>query len=93
MIEAKNKYDYVMNQIDNNFIVIRYEDLYSRGKYTEVYKENFIDLTKKLNIDVVRLNDAIGQFLDPHNCYKTKDTYKNIANISELEKLKDYLST
>ena len=92
MIEAKNKYDYVMNQIDNNFIVIKYEDLYSRGKYTEVHKENFIGLLNNININTSRVDDAIGQFLDTHHCYKTENTYKNIANISELENLRDYLS-
>ena len=32
-----------------------------------------------------------GEFIEPRQCYKTDQSYQNIANFSELEKLKDYL--
>ena len=45
----------------------------------------------KLNWDEPGYLDVVDEFLEPHQCYKTDQTYQNIENFSELEKLKDYL--
>jgi hypothetical protein len=47
----------------------------------------FLNVEKTENeIDSIR-----AEFIEPRQCYKTDQTYQNIANFSELEKLKDYL--
>ena len=44
------------------------------------------DITTEKEID-----DKRAEFIEPRQCYKTDQTYQNIENFSELEKLKDYL--
>jgi hypothetical protein len=47
----------------------------------------FLDIEKAEK----EIDDIRAEFLEPHQCYKTDQTYQNIENFSELEKLKDYL--
>ena len=77
----------------NQLVPFKYEELYSRNEYTEHHRENFFKLLSELNIKYRddRIDDIIAQFLESDKCYTTDETYQNIANISELEKLKDYL--
>ena len=79
--------------VDDDFIIYSYEDLYSRNEYGDTHLKNFKDLLIKLNIgiDENKLNNVISGLMTTEKCYKTDLTYQNIANISELEKLKDYL--
>ena len=88
-----SKMNYLKTFIGDNVIPYRYEDLFSRNDYNQSHRDNFFKLLSELNIkyEENKIDDIISQFMEPYNCYKTDDTYQNIANISELEKLKDYL--
>ena len=93
MDDIWSKMNYLKTFIGDNVIPYRYEDLFSRNDYNQSHRDNFFKLLSELNIkyEENRIDDIISQFMEPYNCYKTDDTYQNIANISELEKLKDYL--
>ena len=93
MDDVREKMGYFLNFIDDDFIIYSYEDLYSRNEYGDTHLKNFEDLLIKLNIgiDENKLNNVISGLMTTEKCYKTDLTYQNIANISELEKLKDYL--
>ena len=90
MSDVRGKIDYVMNNMDDNFIVYRYEDLYSRNNYTDKHKENFRNLLDRLDIKVDEriFNNIIGDLMCEEKCYKTDKTYTYIKNIDELKKLK-----
>ena len=93
MDSVKSKMEYFINFIDDDFIVYSYEDLFSRNNYTNTHRDNFRNLLKKLEIEISN-NDfytIVESLMISERCYKTDLTYQNIANISELEKLKDYL--
>ncbi len=93
MDDIWSKMNYLKTFIGDNVIPYRYEDLFSRNDYNQSHRDNFFKLLSELNIkyEENKIDDIISQFMEPYNCYKTDDTYQNIANISELEKLKDYL--
>ena len=93
MDDIWNKMNYLKTFISKDLIPFKYEELYSRNEYTEHHRENFFNLLSELNIECRddRIDDIISQFLESDKCYTTDETYQNIANISELEKLKDYL--
>ena len=73
--------------------VFSYEDLFDRNIYTDRHRQNYFSLVKFLNVEKTENeSDSIrAEFIEPRQCYKTDQTYQNIANFSELEKLKDYL--
>ena len=73
--------------------VFSYEDLFDRNIYTDKHRQNYFSLVKFLDIEKAEkeIDDIRAEFLEPHQCYKTDQTYQNIENFSELEKLKDYL--
>ena len=93
MERAKSQLSYVMNSIGEDLIPYKYEDLFSRTEYTDYHKENFINLLSDLDIDyqIKEIDSVISQYMSSEMCYKTDQTYQNIENFSELEKLKDYL--
>ena len=93
MNDIWSKMNYLKTFIGGNIISYRYEDLFSRNDYNQSHKDNFVKLLSELNIkyEENKIDNIISQFMEPYNCYKTDDTYQNIANISELEKLKNYL--
>lgn len=93
MDDVREKMGYFLNFIDDDFIIYSYEDLYSRNEYGDTHLKNFKDLLIKLDIEIDenKLNNVISGLMTTEKCYKTDFTYQNIANISELEKLKDYL--
>ena len=69
------------------------EDLFDRNIYTDKHRQNYFSLVQFLDIEKTEkeIDDKRAEFIEPHKCYKTDQTYQNIANFSELEKLKDYL--
>jgi hypothetical protein len=73
--------------------VFSYEDLFDRNIYTDRHRQNYFSLVMFLNIEKTEkeIDDKRAEFLEPRQCYKTDQTYQNIENFSELEKLKDYL--
>ena len=73
--------------------VFSYEDLFDRNIYTDKHRQNYFSLVKFLDIEKTEkeIDDIRSEFLEPRQCYKTDQTYQNIENFSELEKLKDYL--
>ena len=93
MDDVREKMGYFLNFIDDDFIIYSNEDLYSRNEYGDTHLKNFKDLLIKLDIEIDenKLNNVISGLMATEKCYKTDLTYQNIANISELEKLKDYL--
>ncbi len=93
MSNIKSKMNYLKTFIGGNIISFKYEDLFSRNNYNQSHRDNFFKLLSELNIkyEENKIDDIISQNIDPNNCYKTDDTYQNIANIFELEKLKNYL--
>jgi len=93
MNDILSKMNYLKTFIGGNVIPYRYEDLFSRNDYNQSHRDNYFKLLSDLDIkyEQNRIDDIISQFMEPYNCYKTDDTYQNIANISELEKLKNYL--
>lgn len=92
MIKAQKQIDYVMDRLDDNMLVYTYEDLFSKERYTDQHKKNFLNLLVDLNISYNKDDlDNLLECMKPELCYKTNQSYENIANISELEKLKNYL--
>jgi len=73
--------------------VFSYEDLFDRNIYTDRHRQNYFSLVKFLNVEKTEneIDSIRAEFIEPRQCYKTDQTYQNIANFSELEKLKDYL--
>ena len=87
--DIRDKMEYFLNFIDDDFIVYSYEDLYSRNNYTDKHRENFKNLLSKLDIkvDEKTFNSIIGDLMCKEKCYKTDKTYNYIENISELKEL------
>jgi hypothetical protein len=73
--------------------VFSYEDLFDRNIYTDRHRQNYFSLAKFLDIEKTEkeIDGIRAEFTEPRQCYKTDQTYQNIENFSELEKLKDYL--
>jgi hypothetical protein len=74
--------------------VFSYEDLFDRNIYTDRHRQNYFSLVKFLDIEKTEkeIDGIRAEFIEPRQCYKTDNTYKNIANISELRELERYLS-
>ena len=68
-------------------------NIFDRNIYTERHRQNYFSLVKFLNFEKTEkeIDNIRAEFIEPRQCYKTDQTYQNIANFSELEKLKDYL--
>jgi hypothetical protein len=74
--------------------VFSYEDLFDRNIYTDKHRQSYFSLVKFLDIEKTEkeIDGIRAEFIEPRQCYKTDNTYKNIANISELRELERYLS-
>ena len=87
--DIENKVQYILNK-KQEFIVLKYEDLFSRNTYTNTHKQNFKDLLIKLGVSYNNqvFENVVGDLMKPNACYKTDNTYNYIKNISELKKLR-----
>ena len=87
--DIENKGQYILNK-KQEFIVLKYEDLFSRNTYTNTHKQNFKDLLIKLGVSYNNqvFENVVGDLMKPNACYKTDNTYNYIKNISELKKLR-----
>ena len=92
---AYNETLFMLEQVNDreDIKVFSYEDLFDRNIYTEEHRQNYFSLVNFLNVEETKkeIDGKRGEFIEPRQCYKTDKTYQNIANFSELEKLKDYL--
>ena len=87
--DIRNKVQYLLDRKEK-FIVIKYEDLFSRNTYTNTHKDNFKNLLEKIDVsyDNKIFEDVVDNLMKPYACYKTNNTYNYIKNISELKKLR-----
>ena len=87
--DIRNKVQYLLDRKEK-FIVIKYEDLFSRNTYTNTHKDNFKNLLEKIDVsyDNKIFEDVVDNLMKPYACYKTDNTYNYIKNISELKKLR-----
>lgn len=87
--DIRNKVQYLLDRKEK-FIVIKYEDLFSRDNYTNTHKDNFKNLLEKIDVsyDNKIFEDVVDNLMKPYACYKTNNTYNYIKNISELKKLR-----